>query len=114
MEKNRTPRKGRLMKVGLTLTVVSVFAVAMGIGTWAAFSDTTKNSANSFQAGTVSLNGSHSTALYDATTSATKPGDSDEGCVKVIQAGSLASTVKVYLEDALSVNALDDNVQLEI
>ena len=101
-------------KVGLTLTVLTLFGLTASAATFAAFSDTTTNSGNTFQAGTVDIDDDDAgTALYAAATNA-KPGDSDEGCINVTFTGSLASTVKLYGSNNLNANALDDQLTLTI
>jgi predicted ribosomally synthesized peptide with SipW-like signal peptide len=73
-------------KVGLTLLILAMLGVVAMVATWSAFSDTTANDGNVFQAGSVDIedNDSGTIALYDlfdGTPEAT-PGDSDSGCIK--------------------------------
>lgn len=105
-------------KVGLTLLVLALFGLVVGFATWAAFSDTTENSGNVFSAGTVDIddNDSGTVALYDNYdgTPEAKPGDGDEGCIKVTFNGSLDSNVKLYSTSTLNANNLDDQLTLEV
>ena len=101
-------------KVGLTLTVLTLFGLTASAATFAAFSDTTTNSGNQFQAGTVDIDDDDAgSALYDAKTNG-KPGDTDEGCVKVTFTGSLDSSVRLYVGALTGDAALTSNLDLEI
>ncbi|HVM11168.1 MAG TPA: TasA family protein [Actinomycetota bacterium] len=82
-------------KVGLTLMVVAVLGAVVGIGTWSAFSSTTENSGNVFQAGTVTIGDNDGNSfLFDL--SNLKPGDTSEKCIEVSYTGSLPASVKLY------------------
>src|SRR6058998_1719961 len=88
--------KGRLStKLGLSLLVLALIGVAVGVGTWSAFSATTQNSGNSFSAGTVILSDDDSGSAMLSLANA-KPGDSDTSCIVVTYTGSLAATVRLY------------------
>ena len=101
-------------KVGLTLTVLTLFGLTASAATFAAFSDTTTNSGNVFQAGTVDIDDDDAaSALYDAVTNG-KPGSTDQGCVKVTFNGSLDSSVKLYVSALTGDAALNSNLDLEI
>lgn len=105
-------------KVGLTLAVLGLFGAVVALTTWAAFSDTTTNSGNTFAAGTVDIDDNDAdVALYNAVTSG-KPGSTDFGCIKVTFNGSLDSAVKLYSGSTLNSNGLtdtaDDNLTLTI
>jgi predicted ribosomally synthesized peptide with SipW-like signal peptide len=87
---------GRLStKLGLSLLVLALIGVAVGVGTWSAFSSTTQNSGNSFSAGTVVLTDDDSGSAMLSLANA-KPGDSDTACIVVSYTGSLAATVRLY------------------
>lgn len=101
-------------KIGLTMLVLGLMGMLVAMATWAAFSDTTVNSGNTFTAGSVSITDNDSdVALYNAQTNAA-PGASDNGCIKVTFDGSLDSTVKLYGSNNLNANNLDDQLTLEI
>jgi predicted ribosomally synthesized peptide with SipW-like signal peptide len=105
-------RTGRLgTKLGLSLLVLALIGVAVGVGTWSAFSSTTQNSGNSFSAGTVTLAdddaGSAMLSLANA-----KPGDSDSACIVVSYTGSLAATVRMY--GATAGTGLDQYLDLTV
>jgi predicted ribosomally synthesized peptide with SipW-like signal peptide len=82
-------------KLGLTLLLLALLGVLAGIGTWSAFSATTENTGNAFDAGSVIISdddaGSAMLSLSNA-----KPGDSDTSCIKVTYTGSLPATVRLY------------------
>ena len=82
-------------KVLLSVIVVGVIAAAAGFGTYAAFSSSTQNGANSFSAGTVVIADDDAGATL-VTLATAKPGDSATGCIKVSYTGSLAANVHLY------------------
>ncbi len=101
-------------------------------GSYAAFSATTTNPGNSWAAGVVSLTdddtgGNSATvgsALFSSSvlalgttgTSALKPGDTRENCIKVTNNGTLAGVVKFYLRPTTlaQTNALADNLRVTV
>ena len=93
-DSTRRPKTIR-RKLALSLALVAVLALAAGLGTWSAFSSTTTNSGNSFQAGSVSIGDDDAGGAMLSLANAT-PGDSDSGCIVVTYTGSLASTVRLY------------------
>jgi predicted ribosomally synthesized peptide with SipW-like signal peptide len=115
----KSTETGRMStKVALTLGVLALFGLISGFATWAAFSDTTVNSGNTFTAGTVDIDDDDAdTALYAAVTNG-KPASTDNGCTKVTFNGTLDSTVKLYSGSTLNSNGLtdtaDDNLTLTI
>jgi hypothetical protein len=82
-------------KLALTMLILGLLGLAVGIGTWSAFSGTTQNQGNSFSTGTVTLTDDDSGAAMLTLTNA-KPGDADTSCIVVTFTGSLASTVRLY------------------
>jgi hypothetical protein len=76
--------------------------VASGVLVWhasySAFTASTTNGANSWQAGTVVLTSAPGTAMFSPT--GLKPGDSGTACVKVTYQGSLPAVVKLFLQPA--------------
>jgi hypothetical protein len=85
-------RRYRLASAGI---VVALAGSAVGTQTYAAFSSTTSNGANSFASGTVYLTDNDNTGAVIGLPTA-KPGDSSTGCIRVQYTGSLASTVRLY------------------
>lgn len=81
--------------------LVAVLAAVLAGGTlvinqsWAAFSGTTSNGANSLAAGTVTLSDDDSSSLLFSV-SGMKPGDTSTKCIVVSYTGSLTSTLKLY------------------
>lgn len=63
---------------------------------YAAFTASATNGANTWSAGTVTLAATPSTAVFTA--ASLKPGSNDNKCVKVTYSGSLAATVRLYLK----------------
>jgi hypothetical protein len=105
------------VKVGLTLLVFAALGLLAAYATRAAFSNTTENTGNRFQTGSVTIGDNDlGTALYDLYdgTPAAKPGNSDSGCIKVTYSGSLDADVRLYSTSTLNDNLLDDNLQLVI
>ena len=84
-----------LRKVLLSLLAVGVIAAAAGFGTFAAFSSSTQNSANSFAAGTVTIADDDANGTLITLANA-KPGDTATGCIKVSYTGTLTSNVRLY------------------
>lgn len=82
-------------KLGLTMLILALLGAVVGFGTFSAFSATTENADNDFDAGTVTItdddSGDAMMSLSDA-----KPGDSDTGCIVVTYTGSLPSSVRLY------------------
>jgi hypothetical protein len=84
-------------RILMTVLVVGLGGTVAGFGVFAAFSNTTSNTGNTFQAGSVSLSDNDSNAaMFNSTLhgSAT-PGDYDR-CIRVTYAGTLDTTVKLY------------------
>jgi len=83
------------VKLAAALVMMLLLGLGAGIGTWSAFSSTTDNTGNSFQAGTVVLtdddSGSAMLSLVNA-----KPGDTDTSCIEVTYSGTLASSVRLF------------------
>lgn len=94
MGKTREQKRGR--KFLLTLLIVGVVGSLAGIGTFSAFSSTTDNTGNLFEAGTVYItdNDGGASSLYNVSNA--KPGDTVTSCIKVTYTGSLNATVKLY------------------
>jgi hypothetical protein len=98
-------------KTLLSLLLVGALGAVAGIGTFSAFSATTVNAGNTFDAGTVVLTDNDSnTAMYNITDA--KPNDVVVRCIRVTYLGSLASTVRLYT--TTPVNAFGQYVTLSI
>lgn len=111
-------KRGYAHKVGLTLLLLGLLGALIIVATWAAFSDTTANAGNRWDAGSVDIvdNDDGTRALYDLFdgTPLGKPGSSDSGCIKLTFNGSLDSTVRLYGSNNLNANDLDDQLTLSI
>src|SRR4051794_41659732 len=84
----RTEGKGR--RIVLSVLIVGVVGAIVGVGTLSAFSSSTSNSGNNFDAGTVYVTDNDAgSALYNVTNR--KPGDSVTNCIKVTYGGSLGA-----------------------
>jgi predicted ribosomally synthesized peptide with SipW-like signal peptide len=75
--------------------VVGLVVLAGGAATWAAFTATTGNTGNRIEAGSVKLEDNDSASPL-LTLSASQPGATDTGCIKVTYSGSLDSGVRLY------------------
>jgi predicted dehydrogenase len=84
------PRRSALVLVAIALVVTIA-----GAQTWAAYSATTKNTADSFATGTVALSDNDAGAALLTLTGAV-PGATDTGCITVTYTGSLDSAVRLY------------------
>ena len=93
-------------KLLLTALTVMVVGSIVAFGTFSAFSSSTENPGNNFDAGTVAISDNDAnSALYNVTNR--KPGQSAEKCIKVTYAGTLASDVKIYNPDAVNASVAD-------
>ncbi|HEX6207792.1 MAG TPA: TasA family protein [Actinomycetota bacterium] len=82
-------------KIGLTMLILALLGAVVGFGTFSAFSATTENPGNAFDAGTVSITDDDSgTAMLSLANA--KPGDSDAACIVVTYMGTLPATVRLY------------------
>ncbi len=89
---NRMRKKEKLL---LSFLLVGVLCGLAAFGIFAAFSSTTSNANNSFDAGTVAIGDNDAnSALYNVTNA--KPGTSQSSCIKVTYTGSLAADVRLY------------------
>src|SRR4029453_7408326 len=100
-------------KLLLTSLVLGALSGVAGLGAYSAFSGTTSNPGNSFQAGTVVIGDNDAgTALYNVTNKG--PGEYAESCIKVTYTGSLGATVKLYRSNFTSGTGLDAYIDLSI
>jgi len=105
----RTDGKGR--RIVLSVLIVGVVGALVGVGTLSAFSSSTSNSGNNFDAGTVYVSDNDAgSALYNVTSR--KPGDTVTSCIKVTYGGSLAADVHLYT--ASTIGAVGQYVNLTI
>src|SRR3954469_19470592 len=94
----RTEGQGR--GVVLSVRIVGVVGALVGVGTLSAFSSSTSNSGNNFDAGTVFISDNDAgSALYNVTNQ--KPGDTVTSCIKVTYGGSLAANVHLYTASSI-------------
>jgi len=89
-------KQGRTRKVLASMLVLGLVAGLATIASFAAFSSTTENSDNDFDAGTVYItdNDGGVDMLYDLTNQ--KPNDSQVSCIKVTYQGTLDAAVSFY------------------
>lgn len=100
----------RTRKLLLTTLVVGATSAVAGLGVFAAFTATTKNTGNSIASGTVTIEDNDGTqSLY--TVDNMGPGSSTQRCIRVKYTGSLPSTVKLY-RSAVT-NGVAFNLQVE-
>ena len=93
-------------KMLLTALTVMVVGSIVAFGTFSAFSSSTENPGNNFDAGTVAISDNDAgSALYNVTNR--KPGQITEKCIKVTYNGTLASDVKLYNPDAVNADVAD-------
>jgi hypothetical protein len=93
-------------KLLLTALTVTVVGSIVAFGTFSAFSSSTENPGNNFDAGTVAISDNDAaSALYNVTNR--KPGDFVQNCIKVTYNGTLASDVKLYLPDTVNAQVAD-------
>jgi hypothetical protein len=82
-------------KILMTVLVVGVTGALAGFGVFSAFSSTTTNPGNTFEAGTVTISDNDGSASLFSNATKAKPGDYDQ-CIKVTYGGSLDASVKLY------------------
>lgn len=87
--------RGTTSKLLLTALVLGLVGIIAGAGTWSAFSSTTANEDNSFQAGTVVLTDNDAEGAMLSLQNA-KPGDTDTSCIVVSYTGSLPASVRLH------------------
>lgn len=85
----------RSRKLLASLLVLGLVGVAVGAGTYAAFSSTTASTGNSFASGTVAIADNDAGAAMLSLSSAV-PGDTTTGCIRVSYGGSLDADVRLY------------------
>jgi hypothetical protein len=107
---DRIHRMSRGRKTLLSLLLVGVLGAVAGIGTFSAFSATTVNAGNTFDAGTVSISDNDAgTAMY--TIANATPGTPVVRCITVTYTGSLPASVHLY---GSAVGAIGPFVDLSI
>ena len=99
MQKTETPRRSRRAMAWRALAMLASLgfvSVLVMTSSRAAFVDTTDNTANNFQAGTVELTDDDGgvTRMFNLTNMA--PSVMRENCIRVDYTGSLASNVRMY------------------
>ena len=96
--------RGTMRKIFLTCAVLASVTTVAGFVTFSAFSSTTSNSGNTFDAGSVVLADNDSgAAMY--TVSNQKPGQSTVKCIKLTYTGSLDADVKLYTTSSVNASA---------
>jgi hypothetical protein len=84
-----------LRKLLLSALILGALGVVAGAATWSAFSGTTGNPGNTFEAGTVSLSDNDGGGTLLSLTDA-NPGATTSGCIRVTYDGSLDSDVRLF------------------
>jgi predicted ribosomally synthesized peptide with SipW-like signal peptide len=107
-----TERKdSKARRLTLSLLIVGVVGAIVGVGTLSAFSSSTSNTGNNFDAGTVYITDNDAgSALYNVTNR--KPGDTVTSCIKVTYGGTLGADVHLYT--ASTINAVGQYIDLTI
>ena len=108
------PRIGRPLSRKLLLTgaLLAATGLTASLFTWAAFSATTNNGTNSWQAGSVTITHDDSgSAMFNV--SGIVPGNTGQKCIKVTYSGSVAATVKLY-RSAIGGTGLDSYIDLTV
>lgn len=94
-------RAGKIQAAAAIVAALALTSVMVLRTTSAAFTDTTDNASNSWDAGTVTLTDDDSgSALFTATDMV--PGDSDTGCIEVTYGGSLTLSAAADLYASVS------------
>ncbi|RZU52770.1 hypothetical protein EV385_5593 [Krasilnikovia cinnamomea] len=91
-------QRGGMSMIAAAATVVGGIALSTGVmwqASSAAFTASTNNAANSWNAGTVALNDDDSSSAM-FTASGLRPGSTAQKCIKLTYNGSLSGTVKLY------------------
>jgi hypothetical protein len=78
-----------------SMVVLGLVGLVVGTGAWSAFSATTGNPGDNFQAGTVTLSDNDSGAMFVNLTGLI-PGNTYTNCIRVDYTGSLAAEVRMY------------------
>lgn len=99
-------------KVLLTVLIVGLGGALAGFGVFSAFSSTTTNPGNTFEAGTVSLTDNDGSASLFSNATKAKPGVDYDKCIRVTYGGTLDATVKLYAS-AISADGSKVNVQVD-
>jgi hypothetical protein len=84
----------RLRRGLVAALVVGVLATVAGTATWSAFSNSSTNSGNRFESGTVTITDNDNSGTLVSLANAT-PGTTATGCIKVSYDGSLDASVKL-------------------
>jgi len=104
-------KDGKTRRIALSLLIVGVLGAIVGVGTLSAFSSSTQNTGNNFDAGTVYLTDNDAgSALYNVTNR--KPGDTLTSCIKLTYGGTLAADVRLYTSS--TINAVGQYINLTI
>lgn len=94
-------RAGKIQAVAAVMAALALTSVMVLRTTSAAFTDTTENAGNSWDAGTVTLTDDDGgSALFSVTDMA--PGDSNNGCIEVTYGGSLTLSTPANLYAAVT------------
>lgn len=108
-----SPRMVTVAKWSAVPAALVISGLVVSQASYSAFSATTSNPTNNWNAGTVALSDDDSnTAMFTA--SGLKPGSTDSKCISVTSTGSLASNVKLYGTNASTTNGLSSNINITV
>jgi hypothetical protein len=101
---------------GLIAAGVAIVGTGSGVmaASYSAFSNTTANSANSWNTGSVVLNNDASSALFTNNSQPQQMNASSTQCIKVTSTGNLATTVKLYSTGFSDTNSLGQHIVFSI
>lgn len=106
-------RQRRIARWSVVPLAVVTSGILVSTASYAAFTASTENAANAWQAGSITLADDDSgQALFDA--SDLQPGSTDEQCIVVTAGGSLPATVALHGEAADSTKDLADHLRLVV
>ena len=112
---NRRPGT-RAARAGFVAAPFLGLAVAVALvwqSSYAAFSSTTDNGVNTWNAGSIALTDNDSNAVM-FNVSAIKPGDTASKCIVVNKTGDLAGAVKLYGAGLVTTNALSSHLDIVV
>lgn len=106
-------RNRRALKAAAIPAALVASALVVWQGSYAAFSATTNNAANAWAAGKVLLVDDDAGAAAFSVTGI-KPGSTGAKCITVTSNGTLPGSVKMYLANVATTNALSGQLNLQV
>lgn len=108
-----SPRSRRLVRWGALPVAVLASGVIVSTASYSAFTSSTDNTGNAWNAGAISLADDDSGAAMFAAEDL-QPGSTGENCIAITSDGSLESDIRLYADNAAQEQGLDQYLQLEI